>query len=495
MLQKIKPFFFQNQTLRQTIAKNTFWLFFGQIVSRLFKVILVIYAARVLGAEGYGLFSFALSFIMLFGLFSDIGIGTLLIRELVKYRDNKEDLQKYLSTSFYLKIGLLIVVIFVIIIACLVIPHKEAKPIVYVLIFMMIFNVVGSIFSSVVQSLEKMEIEAFFNITNSLIVVAAGLFFLKFYPSPFFLAIAYSLGPLAALIFIICVSKRYIAWRKLFTCFNLAMSKKILNWAWPFALSGLVASVMLNFDSLMLGWLRPLRDVGIYNAALKIPHLLFVPVGLIAAAIFPVLSRFAADKEKFTNIIKQSIQASFYLAFPIIVGGLILARPLIGLIFGQGYEAAYPIFQIILPMIFAVYVTNILNSALFVYNLQKKVMLFSALAAGCDIILNYLFIPAYGYFGAAISTLVAEYLVFLLILRFFIKTTDISPFLKEIKKPLLSAAAMGIFLFVPQIKALSIWYNIPLAALVYFVFLYLLKADIFKQIFSLFKFSEPGSEN
>ncbi|MCL5004783.1 MAG: hypothetical protein M1170_02470, partial [Patescibacteria group bacterium] len=61
MLQKIKSFLFENKTTRQTIAKNTFWLFFGEISSRVLRAAIVIYAARVLGADGWGVFSYAIT--------------------------------------------------------------------------------------------------------------------------------------------------------------------------------------------------------------------------------------------------------------------------------------------------------------------------------------------------------------------------------------------------------------------------------------------------
>ena len=60
MLSKLQGWLLHNTTVWQTIAKNTFWLFFGQMMSRVLRAIIVIYAARVLGAASWGAFSYAL---------------------------------------------------------------------------------------------------------------------------------------------------------------------------------------------------------------------------------------------------------------------------------------------------------------------------------------------------------------------------------------------------------------------------------------------------
>ena len=55
-IDKLKKFLFANQTPDQTIAKNTIWLVVGKIGTRLLRTILVIYAARILGAANWGVF-------------------------------------------------------------------------------------------------------------------------------------------------------------------------------------------------------------------------------------------------------------------------------------------------------------------------------------------------------------------------------------------------------------------------------------------------------
>ena len=81
MWQKIKSFLFENKTAKQTVAKNTVWLSISNFGGRIIKATIIIYGARVLGAAGYGVFSYAVTLAGFFTLFVDPGINAVLVRE------------------------------------------------------------------------------------------------------------------------------------------------------------------------------------------------------------------------------------------------------------------------------------------------------------------------------------------------------------------------------------------------------------------------------
>ena len=69
----------------QRIAKNTGVLLASQVVSYAIGFFFVMYTARYLGAEGFGVLSFALAFTGIFGVFSDFGFkSTLVAREVAR---------------------------------------------------------------------------------------------------------------------------------------------------------------------------------------------------------------------------------------------------------------------------------------------------------------------------------------------------------------------------------------------------------------------------
>jgi O-antigen/teichoic acid export membrane protein len=61
------------------IAKNTPALLVAQVASYLLGFFYVMYAARYLGAAGFGILSFALAFTGIFAVFGDLGLQPLTV--------------------------------------------------------------------------------------------------------------------------------------------------------------------------------------------------------------------------------------------------------------------------------------------------------------------------------------------------------------------------------------------------------------------------------
>ena len=119
MVEQVKSLFLENKTVRQTVVKNTFWLFFGNIFSRLIRAAILIYAARILGAGGWGVFSYALSIAGLFTIFIDFGINAVITRESVRDLSSQ---QKYFSTALGIKLVMAAIIGVIIFIFSIILP-------------------------------------------------------------------------------------------------------------------------------------------------------------------------------------------------------------------------------------------------------------------------------------------------------------------------------------------------------------------------------------
>ena len=90
----------------QRIAKNTIVLGISQVTSSLLGFLFIMYTARYLGAEGFGILSFALAFTGIFGIFPDLGLGQLTVREVAR---DKSLASKYLGNIAVIKVILAII--------------------------------------------------------------------------------------------------------------------------------------------------------------------------------------------------------------------------------------------------------------------------------------------------------------------------------------------------------------------------------------------------
>ena len=198
MITRFKELLLQNRSAKQTIAKNIFWLSASQ-GSRILRMLILIYAARVLGTTEYGLFSYILSLLSILSLFSDIGIGPLLSREIAGHKD-KEIQNQYFATSFWLRILCIsITSLGIIIIAPHISKIESAKPLINIAVFFVIFDNIREIIFAYIRGLAKMELETLIVTIMNITMALAGFFVLMWQPSAKGLLLIYIISSAASL--------------------------------------------------------------------------------------------------------------------------------------------------------------------------------------------------------------------------------------------------------------------------------------------------------
>lgn len=404
-LEKTKSFLFENKNIKQTITKNTAWLVIGQSASRLIRAVIVIYAARILGAASWGAFSYALGVATFLTIFSDIGINALITKEASQKPELKE---RYLATAFFTKLALLTTLTTVTILAA---PHlakiSEAKGLIPILLFVFAFDTLRDLSSAVCRALEKMEIEAGLLIFTNAAIVALGLLFLSYFKTSMALAFAYAIGSgLGLLAAFIALRSHFV---NLIKNFRRDLIGPIIKTAWPFGLLGIMGILMLNTDIIVLGWLETPVKIGYYAAAQKLTQLLYVIPSLIGISIFPVMTRLVKISPALVkSILEKSVALIILAAVPLAAIGIIFAPLIINLIFGAAYAPAVPTLRILLLTILIVFPSSILSQAIFIYDRQKYFIGLVVWGALGNALLDIALIPIFSIEGAAAATLIVQ---------------------------------------------------------------------------------------
>src|SRR3989338_8495099 len=207
-MDKIIKFLFVNNNTKQIIVKNTFWLFAGESLGRLIKLGLIVYAARELGAGGWGIFAYALSVASLLMIFSDIGIENLIAREISQKKDNYK---MFISAAFLLKSIILIISIVLEIFAS---PHisniTEARELFFTIAVIFFFDVIRNMGFAINRVMEKMEREMMTKVIMNFVIFGLGIVLISTNPSPLSLAIAYATGSVTGALLIISFVRKNI---------------------------------------------------------------------------------------------------------------------------------------------------------------------------------------------------------------------------------------------------------------------------------------------
>ena len=176
------------------------------------------------------------------------------------------------------------------------------------------------------------------------------------------------------------------------------------------ALSRLLRTLIFTFDVVLLGFLLGERQVGLYAAPYRFCFLLLAIALAMHISYLPILTRALAQGTKQVGyLVERSVELSAAVAAPMIVGGMILAGPLLNTLFGSGYLEGVGAFRLLILSIGFIFVSGAIHNVLLVCDRIRAEAWIVGGAAALNIGLNFLLIPLYGLVGAAFATAAAEF--------------------------------------------------------------------------------------
>lgn len=479
MFQKIRSFLFENTTTKQTVAKNTIWLSISNFGGRILKAVIVVYGARVLGAAGYGVFSYAVTLAGFCTLFVDPGINAILIRDASKA--SREEQSPIFSTSFVMKLCIFAASAIAILIAGPAFSTLPgAKALLPLVVLIIIFDGSREFFSSLIRANEKMELDAGIFLLTNLSIVVAGFFFFKIVISPTSFAWAYVAGCAAGALIATYAVRGYL--KNIASSFSSRLVLPILRSAWPFAITGALGALLTNADILIISWMRAAADVGIYSAVIRIIQVLYLVPGIIQYSTLPLFARLAnKDNAKFRASLERVVGTIFLISIPLALGGAVLGTQIVTLIFGPVYAAGGLSFKILMLTMLVDYPAAIVSSAIFAYDRQRNLIVSSAIAGVSNVVLDLLFIPPFGIAGSAVATLIAQVLsnAYLWYAMKKINNFSVMPGLKKIiiAGVIMTAATATLFSL-----GINVMVNIAVCAAFYFLLLAAFREPLFLEI-------------
>jgi O-antigen/teichoic acid export membrane protein len=416
----------------------------GDFVAKTLNFLTFIYLARVLGVQSYGVLEFALAASLYFLFVADLGLEWWATREAAKTSEIRSLAGKVLSIRF-----LLSGISFLLLLAILpFFPDYPNLRLLLVVFGISSFLQAGNLRWSLLAH-QKMTASGF-GLVLMQAVFAVLVFVMVQGPEDVLYVPIWRLIAelLMVLYFVNRFGKEFGGLPRKFTLSNFTA---ILRPASIIGISFFLALMSFNFDSVLLGFLMGPSAVGWYNAAYKpVTVALAMPVTFFIG-IFPLLSReFARDQESFQSVMLRSFRMATLFAFPIGVGGTLLAAPLIEFFFGNEYSKSIPVLQILAWSAVVVIVRGIFKQGLIAANQHVLDLRCALIATASNVLLNVLLIPRYGVTGAAIATVIAETLWLILASHYFNSRVQQIQAISFLIRPMLAAVAMGAFLIAAE---------------------------------------------
>ena len=380
--------------------------------STIFPLITFPYISRVLLPIGTGKISFATSVITYFNMFAQLGIPTYGIRACAKVRDDRQKLTRLAQELLLFNLIMSFFSYLILAGALIFVPRLHEEKCLYIIISMTILlSAIGM--EWLYKALEQY---TYITIRSIIFKFIALIFMFLLIHSPSDYVIYGGITIFAASasnIFNFINVHKYI---DLKPTYNYNLKQHIKPIIIFFAMS-CATTIYTNLDTVMLGFMKTDQDVGYYNASVKIKNVLVTIVASLGTVLLPRSSYYVENNrfDEFIKICKKAMNFTILIALPLAVYFIIFAREGIFFLSGEAYKGAILPMKIIMPTILFIGITNILGTQMLVPLGKEKKVLFSELAGALvDLILNTIFIPKYGAAGAAIGTLIAEFVVLII---------------------------------------------------------------------------------
>lgn len=390
-------------------AENSIWVLVGRGLERIIRIAVVIVLARVLGVHGFGIYSFAFAFSEMFAIFSDAGLHPILVREIAR---DQERAPRLLGNAIFLK-GVLAALSWVIacIIAVWTVPSGDQLFSTLVASFLLFvsFRVTSfrMIFDAPFEARLKMSIPVAIGIGSE--ILSAGCLIwaaIHLWSIPMLIAIQISTF-LPGFLFLVWRSLREI--RPVFQ-FDIPIWRHLMRMAIPVGLANIFLIAYARTDILMLGWMMDQVAVGMYSAAFKLIGSLTIIPAAITTTLLPLMANAFSqeNKRKVCKLYQASLSVVFVVSLPLALCGYFFASEIIHLVYGDGYELASRVLQVLSVAIFFSFGLFVMTTSAVAIGRVGLFTAYAGILTLLNIALNAVLIPSYGIWGASVATLIAE---------------------------------------------------------------------------------------
>jgi O-antigen/teichoic acid export membrane protein len=434
------------------------------VLIRLIGFVAITLFARKAGPHTFGTYAFALALAgFVVGAPTNFGIGTLGIRRIA--RDPK-DAGKVVGEALGVQTIIAVVTVALLV---TVVPFLSTDPeLVRLIPFVALYYVAYSMTVDwALQGLQQLRAVAaarlagqvMFGIVTPLILVRGPAGAVRY-------STVFAAGAIITAVAAFAMVRRVAG--PIRVSWNLARLWDLARKAAPLGFSLVMLQIYWSMDQVLLGLLANKTEVGQYAAAAKLPAVLSGFIAIWVSAVYPHASKlFTHQPDVLRRQLGSFTSLSIVAALPLAAGSAILGTDVMTGLFGPAYRPAGAPFAILMAAS-AIVVVAINYTSLAMAVDQERVFAWAVTAASIvNVLLNLLLIPFYGPNGAAIATVVAESLVFLVCARRVVGVIGRPPLaVRRVVGAVVATAVMSAALLAMP-SSISVWLRIAAGGTVF----------------------------
>jgi len=482
------------------IFYNTLLQSVGKLISIVIGLVVVGMLTGYLGSTGFGEYATVISFMGFWGILADLGLYLVATKEISEVG---ADENKILGNVFSLRIISVFLILLLGALVAQLFPYSAAvKETMFIAILAFAFvsgtQVLVGVFQKHLVFYELIASEVLGRIA---MLVSTWFFIHQRLSLPSFIL---SLTLANGVHFLLS----YYLVRRLvpFTLqFDFKFWKKILSKSWPLAFSVIFNLIYFKGDSVILSVYRPPQDVGLYSLAYKFLEVPLAFPAMFAGLIMPFLARFSfRDWASYRLYLQKSLDAILLLVVPLTLTTYFFARPIVNLVGGEIYPDADRVLQILIFATAIIYIGQLFGYAVVALDRQKTMQWGYLGGAMVGLVLYFILIPRYSYFGAAAATVLIELMVACIAVLITSRAAHFFPSFSILAKALIAGLPMALFFhyvnfawrvnfFSTRFTTVPAWMSEAIIGLVIYTFLLFVLRAVPRDFIAEILGSRPGA--
>ena len=388
-----------------SIAKNTIIQMAGKVISLFLSLIAIGMMTRYLGQEGFGFYITATSFLQIFATLVDFGISLTIVRMIASVNvDESKTMSaimtlRVISTAVFLALAVAMIWFF---------PYNiYIKLGALITVFAFFATNIIQALAGVFQKQLKMIEVTIAELVGRIVWIGSVAVVIWLDKGIYWMFGTLSVCLLVNLLIQFLFSRKYIVWR---WSVDIAIWKEVLKKTWPIALSISFNLIYLRMDTIILSLTRTQAEVGLYGATYRVIDILTLLPAIFMGIVLPVAVRYFSENNKveLRSLLQKSFDALMIFAVPITVGTLLVSQKLMVLVAGQEFAAAGGILNLLIAAVIPIFCMTLFGYAVVAIDRQRSIMWGFLIDAVLTMVGYLIFIPMYGYWGAAAMTVFSE---------------------------------------------------------------------------------------
>lgn len=393
-------------TIKNKAVKGVVWSTVQKFGSIAITFVANVILARLLTPADFGCVGMLMIFISISNTFIDGGFGSALIQK-------KNPTQKDYSTIFFWNLFLSVILYIILFIAAPAIAIFYNIPLLENVLkvqgFVLIINALG-----IVQANQLRKQLNFKRL--SLIEIIAAILSLVFA-----IVLAFNgFGVWSLVIQQLCLSlfRTLLYWIlstwKPLLIFSFKSFKSLFNFGSFILLSNMFSTLSNEIQGLLVGKMFSPSLLGFYNQAYRLEGSLATMIsGIIDQVTYPIMASLQDDKDKLISALKKFIQVPAFICAPLMGLAIVIAHPLILLIFGKQWLNCVPYFQILCTAGLAVCLQGAANNSISAIGKSKVLFKWTIIKRSITIVLCFMGIFVGGMYGMLWACVLGAWLVYI----------------------------------------------------------------------------------